>query len=110
MIKTQYPGLTYTVGTGSCRPMKKIFDSVIWSWYTSLNIKLGANRTFHVSNIPVYRFGLYGRYQVLLIDTAHFQYLWTMANRSLFAKLEVRSSLRSDAIVITTNGRTDRQT
>ena len=31
-----------------------------------------------------------------------------MANRSLFAKFEVRRSLRSDAIVITTDGRTDR--
>ena len=30
-----------------------------------------------------------------------------MANRSLFAKFEVRSSLRSDAIVITTDERTD---
>ena len=33
-----------------------------------------------------------------------------MANISIFAKFEVRSSLRSDAIVITTDGRTDRQT
>ena len=31
-----------------------------------------------------------------------------MTNRSLFAKVEVRSSLRSGAIVITTDGRTDR--
>ena len=31
-----------------------------------------------------------------------------MANRSLFAKFEVRSYLRSVAIVITTDGRTDR--
>ena len=31
-----------------------------------------------------------------------------MANRSLYAKFEVRSSSRSEAIVITTNGRTDR--
>ena len=30
-----------------------------------------------------------------------------MANRNLFAKLEVRNSLRSDAIVITTDVRTD---
>ena len=42
--------------------------------------------------------------------------LWTdiahakrpMANSSLFAKFEVRSSMRSDAIVITTDRRTDR--
>ena len=31
-----------------------------------------------------------------------------MANRSLFAKFELRSYLRSDAIVITTDGRTER--
>ena len=31
-----------------------------------------------------------------------------MANINLFAKFEVRSSLRSDAIVITTDERTDR--
>ena len=31
-----------------------------------------------------------------------------MANISLFAKLEVRSCLHSDAIVITTDGRTDK--
>ena len=31
-----------------------------------------------------------------------------MANRSLFAKFEVRRSLRSDAIVITRDGQTDR--
>ena len=31
-----------------------------------------------------------------------------MANRRLFAMFQVRSSLRSDAIVITTDGRTDR--
>ena len=44
--------------------------------------------------IPVYRFGLYTD--------------GPMANRSLFAKFEVRSFLRSDVIVITTDGRTDR--
>ena len=33
-----------------------------------------------------------------------------MANRSLFAKFEVRGSLRSDAIVTTIDGRMDRQT
>ena len=33
-----------------------------------------------------------------------------MANRSLFAKFEVHSSLLSDSIVITTDGRTDGRT
>ena len=41
------------------------------------------------------------------VDIAHFQ-CRPMANRSLFAKFKVRSSLRLDAIVITTDGRTDR--
>ena len=36
--------------------------------------------------------------------------LCPVANRSLFAKFEVRHSLRSDTIVITTVGRTDGQT
>ena len=46
-------------------------------------------------------------YQILWTDKAHFQYR-SMINISLFANFEVRSSLRSDAIVITTDGRTDR--
>ena len=58
---------------------------------TSLNIKFDVNRTFHVLKIPLYRLGLYGRYQILY----------------LFAKFEVCSSLRSDTIVITTDGQTD---
>ena len=33
-----------------------------------------------------------------------------MANKSLLAKFEVRNSLRSDTIVITTDGRTDGHT
>ena len=28
--------------------MRIIFGSVIWSWYTSLNIKFGVNRRLHV--------------------------------------------------------------
>ena len=62
------------------------------------------NRAFHVLKTPAYRFDLYGRYQILWTDIAHFQY--RPANKIIFAKFEVRSSLRSDAIVITT----DRQT
>ena len=49
------------------------------------------NQTFHVAKISVYRFGLCARYQILLTDTADV----------------VRSSLRSDAIMITTDGRMD---
>ena len=36
--------------------------------------------------------------------------IWPMANRSLFAKFEDRSSLRSDVILITTDGRMDGRT
>ena len=84
---------------------------------------------------PVYRFDLYGRYRIrwtdadilwqcylelvykpkyqiwwesfLWTEIAHFQYR-PVANRSPFAKFEVPSSLRSGAIVMTTDGRTDR--
>ena len=46
--RPQYTGLTYMEGTGPCGPMRIIFDNVIKSWYTSLNIKFGANRTLNV--------------------------------------------------------------
>ena len=58
--------------------------------------------------MPVYRFNLFevpdhvDRY-VDLFNTDR-----PMANRRLFAKFEVRSSLRSDAIVTTADGRRDR--
>ena len=38
--------LTYMEGTGPCGPMRIIFGSGINSWYTMLNIKFGAIRTF----------------------------------------------------------------
>ena len=53
-------------------------------------------------------FGLYRRYQILWTDIAHLQY--RPANRSLFTKFGVRSSLRSDAIVIATCAGTDGRT
>ena len=99
--RPQYNDLSYMGNTGPCTPMRIIFGSGIQSWYRRLIIKFGANRTSHVPKIPVYRFGLYGRYQILFTD---------IANRSLFAKFEVRSSLRSNAIMITTVERTDRHT
>ena len=63
----QFTDLTYMGGTGPCGPMTIIFDSVI----ESLHIKFGANRSFHVPKIPVW-FGLYGWYQILWTDIAHF--------------------------------------
>ena len=62
--RPQFTDLTYMGGTGSGGPMRIIFGGVIKSWCTSLSITFGA----------VYRFGLYGRYQILWTDTAHFQY------------------------------------
>ena len=76
----------------------------------SLNIQFAKNRTFYVPKTPVYRLDLYGRYRILWTNTAHFHTDRPMANISLFAKFEVRSSLRSNAIVITTAGRTNGQT
>ena len=66
--RPQYTDLTTMGGTAPCGAMRLFFGSGI------LNIKFGANRTFHVPKIPVYRFCLYGRYQILWIDIAHFQY------------------------------------
>ena len=63
--KPQYTDLTYMGGTGPRGPMRIILGSVINTWYTTLNIKFDVNQTFHVSNIPVYRFGLYVRYKIL---------------------------------------------
>ena len=106
--RPQYTDLTYMGGTGSCGPMKISFGSVIKSWYSSLNNKFGANRTIDVPKISLYMFVLYGKYQILWTDIAIFKTNRPMANRSLFAKFEIRSYLRSDSIMITTNGRTDR--
>ena len=72
--RPQYTDLTYMGGTGSGGLMRILFSSVIKSWYTSLNIKFGANQTFHVPKILVYGFGLYGRYQILWIEIAYLQY------------------------------------
>ena len=57
--RPQYTDLTYMGGTGSGGPMRVIFGSGFKSWYTSLNIKFGASRTFHVPKIPVYRLDCY---------------------------------------------------
>ena len=59
--------------TGFCH---NNLGSLIQSWNTSLNIKFGANRTFHVPKIPVYWFGFYGRYQILQTDEDNFWQSW----------------------------------
>ena len=71
--RSLYTDLVNMGGARSCGPMRIIFGSVIEGWCTSPNIKFDANRTFHVTEIPVYRFGLYGRYQNLWTDKAHFR-------------------------------------
>ena len=100
--RPQFTYLTYIGGTGPCGRMTIIFGSVI----KSLHIKFASNRSFHVPKIPVYQFGFYGRYQILWTDIADFQYQRT-GNRSLCVHFQVCSSLCSDAIVFTTDGRTD---
>ena len=72
--RPEFTDLTYMGGTRPCGPMTIIFGSVIQSQYTSLNVQFGVNRMFHVLKTPVYRFDLYGRYQILWTDIAHFQY------------------------------------
>ena len=76
VLKTPDTDLTYMGGTRHCRPMTIIFGSVIQIQYTSLNIKFGVNRTFQVLKTPVYRFDLYGRYQVLWTNDDNFQYCY----------------------------------
>ena len=63
--RPQFTDLTYMGGTRPCGPMTIIFGNVIQSQYTSLNIKFGVIRTFHVHKTPVYRIDLYGRYRTL---------------------------------------------
>ena len=70
--KPQFTDLTYMGGTGPCAPMTLIFGSVIKSQYTSLNIKLGVNRAFHVLKTPVYRFDLYRWDQTLWTDADNY--------------------------------------
>ena len=70
--RPQFTGLTYMGGTGPYGPMTIVFGGIIQSQYTSLYIKFGVNRTFHVLKITVYRFDLYGRYQTLWTDDDNF--------------------------------------
>ena len=51
--RKQFSDLTYIGGTGACEPMMIIFSSVIKSQFTSIHIKFGVNRTFHVLKTPV---------------------------------------------------------
>ena len=46
--RPQYTGLTTMGATKPCGPMRIVFGSFIWSWYTSLTIKFGVNWAFHV--------------------------------------------------------------
>ena len=71
--RPQYADLTYIGGTGPCRPMRISFSSVIESWYTSQNIKFGANGTFNVLKAPVYRFDYYGECRTQLAEEDNFR-------------------------------------
>ena len=46
--RPQYTDLIYMGDTGPCGQLRIIFGSIIKSWHTSLNIKFGVNRMFHV--------------------------------------------------------------
>ena len=71
----------------------------------SLNIKFGMHQTFHVPQTPVYQCDLYGRYQILWTDIAHFQYQFN--NTSLCVKSIAHCVWRYRVYHIRTNGRTD---
>ena len=51
--RQQFTDLTYMAGTRPCEPITIIFGIVIQSQHTSLNIKFGVKRTFHVLKTPV---------------------------------------------------------
>ena len=70
--RKQFTDLTYMGATRPCGPMTTILGSVIQSQHTSLNIKFGVNRTFHVLKTTVYRFDLYGRYRTLWTNDDNF--------------------------------------
>ena len=58
--------------TGPCDLIKIVFGYHVNSQHIILNIKFGANRTFHVPKIPVYGFNYYGRYRTLCTDEDNF--------------------------------------
>ena len=74
--RPQYTDLTYSGGTGLYGPMRIIFGTVIKSWYTSPNIKFGANRTLYVPKTPIYQFDYYGKYRILWTDEDKFWYCY----------------------------------
>ena len=70
LIPSSFIYLIHMGGTGPCDSIKNIFGNHV----NHKHRKIGVNRMFHVLKTPVYRLGLYGRYQILLTDIAHFQY------------------------------------
>ena len=70
--RQQCTDLTYMGGTRPCRPIRIIFGNTIQRQYTSLYIKFGVNRTFHVLKTPVCRIDVYGRYRTLWFDDDNF--------------------------------------
>ena len=70
--RQQFADLTYMGDTRPCGPMTIIFGSIIKSQNTTLNIKFGVNRMFHVLKTSVYRFDLYRRCQTLWTDDDYF--------------------------------------
>ena len=55
--RPRYTDLTNMGGIRPCGLMRIIFGRVIKSWYISLNIKFGVNRTFHVLKTHVTTMG-----------------------------------------------------
>ena len=103
--RPQFTDLTHMGGIRPCEPMTIIFGSVIQSQCTSLNIKFGVNRMFHVLKPQFTDLTYMGGTRFCGPIQPLFNQL--MGNRSLCANFQVCSSLRSDAIVFTTDGHTD---
>ena len=68
LIPSSFVYIIYIGSTGPRYSIKIIFSNHVYSENTILNTKFGANRTLHVPNTPVYRFGLYGRYRTQWTD------------------------------------------
>ena len=73
LIASSFIYIIYKGGTGTCGSIKIIFGNHVYSQHTILNIKFGKNWTLYVPKTLVYRFDLYGRYQTLWTDIAHFE-------------------------------------
>ena len=99
--RPQFTNLAYMGGTVACGPMTIIFGSI--------NIKFGVKRTFHVLKTPVYRFDLYGRYQILFTDIADISIPTSVRVIEAYVQIfqSVALCVRTQSCLPQTDGQTD---